>query len=181
MITRADVDQAAARIKGLTRLTPILEADQGTFPGPVWFKCEFMQHTGTFKARRALNRILASKERDELHPEVGVVVASGGNAGLATPMLPPSWVFRQRCSFRIRRPQSRSGSSKASAPRWSRAVPNTRWPTRPPSPMPRRPAPSTATLMTNRRSLQVPAPSVQNSWTSWAAWIPCWWRWVAAA
>ena len=64
MISRDDVDQAAARIKGLTRLTPVLEADPGTFPGPVWFKCEFMQHTGTFKARGALNRILASKERN---------------------------------------------------------------------------------------------------------------------
>lgn len=83
MITRADVDQAAARIDGLIRRTPILEADPGTFPGPVWFKCEFMQHTGTFKARGALNRILACKERGELRPEVGVVVASGGNAGLA--------------------------------------------------------------------------------------------------
>lgn len=83
MITRADVDQAARRTAGLTRLTPVMEADRDAFPGPVWFKCEFMQHTGTFKARGALNRILASKERGELRPEVGVVVASGGNAGLA--------------------------------------------------------------------------------------------------
>ncbi|WP_457963907.1 threonine/serine dehydratase [Arthrobacter sp. D1-29] len=83
MITRNDVDQAAARIAGLTRQTPILKADSGTYPGPVWFKCEFMQHTGTFKARGALNRILATKERGELKPDVGVVVASGGNAGLA--------------------------------------------------------------------------------------------------
>ncbi|UZX04826.1 threonine/serine dehydratase [Arthrobacter sp. CDRTa11] len=83
MITRNDVDQAAARIAGLTRQTPILEADSGTYPGPLWFKCEFMQHTGTFKARGALNRILATKERGELKPDVGVVVASGGNAGLA--------------------------------------------------------------------------------------------------
>jgi threonine dehydratase len=83
MITRADVDQAAARIAGLSRRTPILEADPGSLPGRVWFKCEFMQHTGTFKARGALNRLLASQERGELRPEVGVVVASGGNAGLA--------------------------------------------------------------------------------------------------
>jgi threonine dehydratase len=76
------VDQAAARIAGLTRRTPLLEADSGTCLGPVWFKCEFMQHTGTFKARGALNRILAAKERGELS-EAGVVVASGGNAGLA--------------------------------------------------------------------------------------------------
>lgn len=83
MITRADIDKAAQRTAGLVRRTPVLQADAGTAAGPVWFKCEFMQHTGTFKARGALNRILASKERGELQADVGVVVASGGNAGLA--------------------------------------------------------------------------------------------------
>lgn len=42
-----------------------------------------MQHTGTFKARGAFNRIIAARENGELRPEVGIVVASGGNAGLA--------------------------------------------------------------------------------------------------
>ncbi len=83
MITRADVDQSAARTSGLIRRTPLLEAAEGNGGWSVWFKCEFMQHTGTFKARGALNRILASKERGELTAEAGVVVASGGNAGLA--------------------------------------------------------------------------------------------------
>ncbi|WP_411374494.1 threonine/serine dehydratase [Arthrobacter sp. MPF02] len=83
MITRAEVEEAVRRTAGLTRLTPVLQADPGEFPGQLWFKCEFMQHTGTFKARGALNRILASKERGELRPDIGVVVASGGNAGLA--------------------------------------------------------------------------------------------------
>lgn len=83
MITRADVDQSAARTSGLIRRTPLLEASASDGGGSVWFKCEFMQHTGTFKARGALNRILASKERGELKAEAGVVVASGGNAGLA--------------------------------------------------------------------------------------------------
>jgi threonine dehydratase len=82
MISRTDVDEAARRIAGLTRLTPVLEADRGQYAGPVWFKCEFLQHTGSFKARGALNRILASQERGELTP-AGIVVASGGNAGLA--------------------------------------------------------------------------------------------------
>src|SRR4051794_5012529 len=41
-----------------------------------------MQHTGTFKARGAFNRILGAAERGELNPTVGVAVASGGNAGL---------------------------------------------------------------------------------------------------
>jgi threonine dehydratase len=83
MITRKDIDQAARRTAGLIRKTPVMAADTDAAAGPVWFKCEFMQHTGTFKARGALNRILASKERGELRADVGVVVASGGNAGLA--------------------------------------------------------------------------------------------------
>ncbi|GGI00533.1 threonine/serine dehydratase [Arthrobacter liuii] len=83
MITRDDVDQAAQRTAGLIRRTPVMEADPDPAGAQVWFKCEFMQHTGTFKARGALNRILASKERGELRADVGVVVASGGNAGLA--------------------------------------------------------------------------------------------------
>lgn len=83
MITRVDVDEAGARIAGRIRRTPVFEADAGTVLGQLWFKCEFMQHTGTFKARGAFNRVLASRERGELKDEVGIVVASGGNAGLA--------------------------------------------------------------------------------------------------
>jgi len=48
VITRSDVDEAAARIAGLVRRTPVIEADPESFPGSVWLKCEFMQHTGTF-------------------------------------------------------------------------------------------------------------------------------------
>ncbi len=83
MITRADVDQAALRIDGLVRRTPVLKLDAGHSPGDVWLKCEFLQHTGTFKARGAFNRMIGCQERGELDPEVGIVVASGGNAGLA--------------------------------------------------------------------------------------------------
>ncbi|MBO1268636.1 threonine/serine dehydratase [Arthrobacter cavernae] len=83
MITRADVDEASTRIAGKVRRTPVIEVDPGSFPGQVWLKCEFMQHTGTFKARGAFNRVLACRERGELKDDVGIVVASGGNAGLA--------------------------------------------------------------------------------------------------
>ncbi len=77
MITDADVRLAAARIAGKVRRTPVF------FAGPAWFKCEFMQHTGSFKARGALNRVLAAQESGELDPAAGLVIASGGNAGLA--------------------------------------------------------------------------------------------------
>ncbi|WP_091314747.1 threonine/serine dehydratase [Amycolatopsis tolypomycina] len=72
MISTADVERAAARIEGRVRRTPVLAADEG-----VWFKLEHLQHTGSFKARGAFNRIIASGE------QTGVVAASGGNAGLA--------------------------------------------------------------------------------------------------
>jgi threonine dehydratase len=67
------------------RRTPVhwVDPDDDWLPAGGCFKLELMQHTGTFKARGAFNRILGAAERGELDPSVGVVVASGGNAGLA--------------------------------------------------------------------------------------------------
>jgi threonine dehydratase len=48
----------------------------------VWFKLEQLQHTGSFKARGAFNRIMSAAAAGELSG-AGVVAASGGNAGLA--------------------------------------------------------------------------------------------------
>ncbi|MGC4112906.1 MAG: threonine/serine dehydratase [Nocardioides sp.] len=82
---RSDLQDAARRIAGHVRRTPV----QLVEPGDPWLpsggvlKLELLQHTGTFKPRGAFNRILAAREREELDPTVGVVVASGGNAGLA--------------------------------------------------------------------------------------------------
>lgn len=80
MINRNDVTAAAARIDGRVRETPLTRAEPAL---DTWFKCEYMQHTGSFKARGALNRVLAAAEGGTLDKAVGVVVASGGNAGLA--------------------------------------------------------------------------------------------------
>ncbi|MGW1722084.1 threonine/serine dehydratase [Streptomyces sp. NPDC002306] len=81
MIDRADVLAAAERIRGYVRRTPLVDVTDGR--RELLLKCEQLQHTGVFKARGAFNRILAARERDELDPVVGVVAASGGNAGLA--------------------------------------------------------------------------------------------------
>jgi len=81
VITHDDVLAARRRISGYVRHTPLLRAEIGT--EPLWLKCEFLQHTGVFKARGAFNRLLAARERGELDPSAGVVIASGGNAGLA--------------------------------------------------------------------------------------------------
>ncbi|MFI5590227.1 threonine/serine dehydratase [Amycolatopsis sp. NPDC051758] len=74
MISTSEVERAAARIHGRIRRTPVLAADDG-----VWFKLEQLQHTGSFKARGAFNRIIAAGALSA----AGVVAASGGNAGLA--------------------------------------------------------------------------------------------------
>ncbi|GAB1690264.1 serine/threonine dehydratase [Krasilnikovia sp. M28-CT-15] len=76
MTTSDDVHAAAERIAGRVRRTPVLR------DGATLFKLEYLQHTGSFKARGMLNRVLAAAHRGEL-PAAGVIAASGGNAGLA--------------------------------------------------------------------------------------------------
>ncbi|GAA4245795.1 serine/threonine dehydratase [Dactylosporangium darangshiense] len=76
MVDRTDIEAAAARIGGYIRHTPSYEVRPG-----LWFKLELLQHSGSFKARGAFNRILTAAEAGQL-PEAGVVAASGGNAGL---------------------------------------------------------------------------------------------------
>jgi threonine dehydratase len=82
VIGRGDVEAAWSRVRPLVRRTPVLDAGDDGPAGDVVFKLELMQHTGSFKTRGALNRVLAAKERGELDAELGLVVASGGNAGL---------------------------------------------------------------------------------------------------
>jgi threonine dehydratase len=76
-VGRADVERAAERVAGYVRRTPVIEAEPG-----LWLKLETLQHTGSFKARGAFNRILSAREAGLL-PDSGVIAASGGNHGLA--------------------------------------------------------------------------------------------------
>ncbi len=78
-VTRDDVLAAQGRIDGRVRRTPMLRPSGRD---AVWFKCEFLQHCGVFKTRGAFNRQLAALETGEIG-DAGIVVASGGNAGLA--------------------------------------------------------------------------------------------------
>lgn len=64
------------------RRTPVVEIDGrelGLGHCTLFLKLEYLQHTGSFKARGALANLLL---RDV--PEAGVVAASGGNHGVAT-------------------------------------------------------------------------------------------------
>lgn len=80
-VTRADVDAAWEVIRPHIRRTPVIEVaaeDLGLSGPPVAFKLEFLQHTGSFKARGAMLNLLTRKV-----PPAGVAAASGGNHGAA--------------------------------------------------------------------------------------------------
>ena len=81
----ADVAAAAERIAGRTRPVVLAPADPGSVPpggAQVTFALEYLQHTGSFKARGAAN-LAAALQRAGTLPKAGVAIASGGNAGLA--------------------------------------------------------------------------------------------------
>ncbi|GAA3863698.1 serine/threonine dehydratase [Streptomyces sedi] len=73
----ADVRAASERIAGVTRPVALAHGGERT-----WFALEFLQHTGSFKARGALNFLSERRAAGRL-PAAGVAIASGGNAGLA--------------------------------------------------------------------------------------------------
>jgi len=85
---RLETESASRRLRersgGFLRETPLWKLPASAFgievPGvEVWLKLEHIQVSGSFKARGMMNRLLANDI-----PESGVVVASGGNAGIAT-------------------------------------------------------------------------------------------------
>ena len=77
------MEAARERVRGHVRSTPILGVDDDLFGGRSVFKLELLQHTGSFKARGAFNRLLRAQADGGLDRAVGIVVASGGNAGMA--------------------------------------------------------------------------------------------------
>jgi len=82
---REQIEAAARRFQekgGFLRRTPLWKLPGAAFGlecAEVWLKLEQMQVGGSFKARGMLNRLLANPI-----PAGGVIVASGGNAGIAT-------------------------------------------------------------------------------------------------
>nr|WP_306265544.1 pyridoxal-phosphate dependent enzyme [Pararhizobium sp. IMCC3301] len=85
MINLGDIEQAAERLQGKIRQTPVIRADQlksGLGRDlEVTLKLELLQVTGSFKARGATNKLLNT---DAGSLARGIVAASGGNHGLAT-------------------------------------------------------------------------------------------------
>ncbi|MFI6047194.1 threonine/serine dehydratase [Nocardia sp. NPDC051321] len=77
-LTHSDIKAAVERVAGQVRPVAVAPADDRNR----WLALEFLQHTGSFKARGALNFLLTHRENGTL-PDAGVTIASGGNAGLA--------------------------------------------------------------------------------------------------
>lgn len=85
---RSEIDSAWQRLNEgsghFLRQTPLWKLPAAALgvaaPGAeVWLKLEHLQVSGSFKARGMMNRLLANPI-----PQSGVIVASGGNAGIAT-------------------------------------------------------------------------------------------------
>lgn len=78
-----EVKAAAGRVSGQVRPVSVGAVEPGVLgDAGGWYAYEFAQHTGSFKARGAANFIGERMESGAM-PEAGVVIASGGNAGLA--------------------------------------------------------------------------------------------------
>jgi threonine dehydratase len=102
-LAHGDIKAAADRIAGRIRPVTLTQVDPGAIrtghrdplddrpeqPCEVWLALEYMQHTGTYKARGAANFLQAHSDAGTL-PDAGVTIASGGNAGLAC-----AWAARQ--------------------------------------------------------------------------------------
>lgn len=83
---RQQIEAAAQRFatdgRGFVRRTPLWKlsgADLGVDCKELWLKLEHLQVSASFKARGMYNRLLSNRIGAE-----GVIVASGGNAGIAT-------------------------------------------------------------------------------------------------
>ena len=85
-MNRAEIERVAAvfrdRHAHFIRQTPLWKLPGralGVDCGEAWLKLEHLQTSGSFKARGMLNRLISNQI-----PPAGVIVASGGNAGIAT-------------------------------------------------------------------------------------------------
>ena len=84
---RRDIEDARRRIGSAVRRTPVLEVDDTDLglDGRVILKLELLQHTGSFKARGAMNNVISLPGG-----VTGVAAASGGNHGAAV-----AWAARR--------------------------------------------------------------------------------------
>ena len=110
-IGRDDIEAAARRIAGDIRRTPLLRLDGGQLGldgVELWWKLEHLQIGGSFKARGMFNRM-----RSHAIPAAGVVIASGGNAGIAVACA--AQALSVRCEVFLPESSSRAKRDKLAA------------------------------------------------------------------
>lgn len=87
LVTLEAIREAAARIRPLARVTPLIDIPDthGDVepPRPLALKCENLQRSGAFKIRGAANMLLQIPGRDRAR---GVITFSSGNHGIAMSM-----------------------------------------------------------------------------------------------
>ena len=106
-ITRDEIGAARERIAGDVRRTPLMRIagrQLGIDGVELWLKLEHLQAGGSFKARGMFNRM-----RSNPVPEAGVVIASGGNAGIAVAVA--AQALGVRCEVFV--PESSSHAKRA--------------------------------------------------------------------
>jgi threonine dehydratase len=107
LIERAEIESARLRIAGDVRHTPLMRIDGGRLGidcAELWLKLEQLQVGGSFKARGMFNRM-----RSLPVPAAGVVIASGGNAGIAVAVA--AQAMNVRCEVFV--PESASAAKRA--------------------------------------------------------------------
>lgn len=85
VIDRTVIGAAVERIAADVRRTPLVRWPGHVFgvaAAEVWLKLEHLQASGSFKARGMFNRLRVAAAAGAV-PPAGVVIASGGNAGIA--------------------------------------------------------------------------------------------------
>ena len=82
MLSLADVQAAQARLRSVTKVTPLLYADSVSQEAghPVYLKCENLQRGGAFKLRGAYNKVSALSDAEKKR---GVIAHSSGNHAIA--------------------------------------------------------------------------------------------------
>jgi len=106
-IERAEIEAARLRIAGDVRHTPLLRIEGrrlGIDCAELWLKLEQLQVGGSFKARGMFNRM-----RSLPVPAAGVVIASGGNAGIAVAVA--ARAMNVRCEVFV--PETTSAAKRA--------------------------------------------------------------------
>lgn len=82
LVSLDSIRDAAARIRGVARVTPLVEVSgpPASAPQPLFLKCENMQPAGAFKIRGAYNMIAQLSDAERAR---GVITYSSGNHGQA--------------------------------------------------------------------------------------------------